>query len=206
MRNLTPEMVAGFSDRYVSPAILIELFFDDETIRFWTGYGILNWGDLQFTGGGNLIGISPVEETQELHAKGLVATLSGIPSDLIAVALLKRVRGRPFRLHLGLVDTKRYVATEGGDGLVELEDGSGYVRLENELVDSPYRLFSGLMDVMEFTDDGKMADIRLSVENALIVGQRSKVRRFTQEEQRKIYPNDMGLEFINQLQDREIVW
>ena len=206
MRNLTLEMAAEFAGPSVKPIMLAELFFDSGTLRLWTGYGQLEWGDREFTGIGTLIGISPIQETQEIQARGIVVTLNGISSTVISLALSERSRGRPFRLYLGSVDTRRYVATESSPGAVKLEDGTGYVLLENQLIDSPYRIFSGLMDTMEFSDSGDKADIRLSVENILITGQRSKVSRYTMEDQRKRFPNDRGLEFINALQDKQVIW
>lgn len=206
MRNLTSDMATEFSSRNTAPALLAELFFDTGTLRLWTGIGDLTVGDDTYTGAGNLIGISSIQETQELQAKGIVCTLNGISASIISLSLNERSRGRAFKMYLAVVDTSQYVSNEAGDGLIELEDGSGYVKLENSLVDSPYRIFSGLMDVMEFTTDGKTATVRLSVENVLIKGQRAKISRYTQEDQRKLYPTDKGLEFINQLQDKEIVW
>lgn len=204
--NLTPAMIAEYSSGHVNPVVMAEMFFDSGTLRLWTGYGTLDWGDNAFFGGGNLIGVSPIEETQELQAKGIVCTLSGIPTNILALSLGERSRGRNFRLYLASATTKRYVATEDGPGRVELEDGSGFILLENQLVDSPYRIFSGLMDTIEITNNGETADVRMSVESILITGQRQKIRRYTNEDQRKRFPNDRGLEFINQLQDKELVW
>lgn len=206
MRNLTPEMVGEIISNNVSPIIMAEMFFQSGTIGMWTGLGTLQWDNRTFFGLGNFIGVSPIEETQDIVAKGIVVTLNGIPSTTISLALNERFRGRPFRLYFGSVSTRRYIATEDTPGAVELEDGSGYVLLENQLVNSPYRIFSGLMDTMEFTDTGETADIRLSVENILIIGQRNKIRRYTKEDQRKQYPLDKGLDLINQLQDKELVW
>lgn len=205
MRNLSPDMIAEYSGPSVSPALLGELYFDSATLRMWTGYGTLTYNGEDFFGGGNFIGVSPIDETQETHAKGIVVSLNGIPSNLIAAALLERSRGRPFKLYLGSVVSKRYVATEDEPGIVKTEDDSN-ILLENQLLDSPYRIFSGLMDVMEFTDNGEEATIRLSVENSLIIGQRPKIGRYTMEDQKKRFPEDTGLDFINQLQDKEIVW
>lgn len=206
MRNLTPEMAAEYASSNVIPALLAEMQFDSSPLFMWSGIGNLEWLGNTYIGGGNLVGISSIEETQDLQAKGIICSLNGIPSNLIATALIEKSRGRPFRLYAASVATTQFVATEDDDGRVELEDGTGYVLLENQFVDNPYRIFSGLMDVMEFTDDGKTAQIRLSVENSLIIGQRTKVQRYTQEEQRKLYPGDKGLDLINQLQDKEVIW
>lgn len=199
-------MIAEYSSGSVNPVLMAEMFFDSGTLRMWTGYGTLTYNGEEYFGGGNFIGISSIEETQDLEAKGIVATLNGIPTSLIAIALGERSRGRQFRLYLASVTTRRYVATESQPGAIELEGGDGYILLENQLVDAPYRIFSGLMDVMEITDNGEDSNIRLSVENALIIGRRAKIRRYTSEDQKKRFPTDKGLDFINQLQDKEIVW
>jgi hypothetical protein len=206
VRNLTPDMAAEFSSEYTSPALMADLFFDSGTVRMWSGLGTLTWGDNTYSGGGNLIGLSPIEETQDLVANGIVVSLSGISSQNLALSLTENTRRRPFRLYLGVVTTRQYIETEDGTGLVELEDGSGYIRLENSLVDSPYRIFSGLMDVIESTNNGQTHTLRLSVENILLVGQRPRLLRYTDIDQKKTYPTDRGLELINQLQDKEVVW
>lgn len=205
MRNLTSDMVAEFTGEATYPALLAEMFFDSGTLGMWTGYGTLNWGEKTFLGGGNLIGISVVQETQDIQAKGLVVSLNGISSSLIALSLLEKCRGRPFRLYLASVSTSNFIALEDDTGLVLAEDG-GRIILENQLIDSPYRLFAGLMDVIEFVDNGQTADIKLNVENALIVGQKPKLERYTSEDQKKRFPTDKGLDMISQLQDKSIVW
>lgn len=206
MRTLTPAIIDEFTSKRVNPVYLAELFFDSGVLRLWSGYGTLEFNGETFFGGGNLIGISQVDETQQLEAKGIVCTLNGIPTNLIALALGERSRGRRFTLYMGAATTKRYIATEDDPGRIELEDGSGYILLENQLINDPFRVFSGLMDVIEITDSGDTSNLRLSVENILITGRRSKIRRYTSEDQKRFYPNDKGLDFINQLQDKEIVW
>lgn len=206
MRNLTADMAAEFAGESTSPALMADLVFDSGTVRMWTGLGVLTWGENQYNGGGNLIGLSPIEETQELVANGIVVSLSGVSSQNLALALTEKTRRRPFRLYLGVVTTRQYIETEPGDGLVELEDGSGFIRIENTLIDSPYRIFSGLMDVVESTNNADSHILRLSVENILLVGQRPKLFRYTDIDQKKNYPTDSGLDKINQLQDKELVW
>lgn len=206
MRNISVDLINEYTAQSVRPAYLAELYFDSGTLRLWTGYGELNWMGNTFFGGGNLIGISPIEETQDIEAKGLVATLNGIPSNIIALTLLERARGRKFKLYLATVSSTSRIATEDEPGAVLVEDGNGYIILENNLITTPYRFFTGLMDVIEMTDNGETAFLRLSIENALIVGRRAKVRRYTKEDQKTYYPNDDGLNFINQLQDKELVW
>lgn len=204
MRNITPDMAAAFSAPTVEPALLCELYFDSGTVRLWSGIGTLTWGENDFLGGGNLVGISPIQENQSLEAKGMVATLTGVPSNLVATVLLENQRGRPFRLYLAVVSSRGVVLVEDGDTVLT-EDG-GSVLTENELLDSPYRIFNGLMDTMEIIDTGDTSTISVNVESIMIIGQRAKLRRYTPEDQKKLYPDDLGLDQIPSLQDKEIVW
>lgn len=206
MRNISASLAAELAQSSTTPALLAELYFDSGTLRMWTGYGNLRWNGEDFTGGGNFIGISAIEETQETIAKGLVCSLNGVPSNILALALLEKTRNRPFRLYLGMVNTSGRILLEDGSGYIELEDGSGYLALENAIYDTPYRIFSGLMDVIEITDNGTDCTLRLSVESILITGQRSKTSRYTNADQVKLYSTDKGLNLINQLQDKELVW
>lgn len=204
MRDITPDMENAFSSALVQPAYLAELYFDSDTLRIWSGVGTLSWNGKDFIGGGNLVAISDIEENQGLEARGIVATLGGVPSNLVGTALAENARGRPFRLYLAVVDSRGKVLVEDGDNVLT-EDG-GLVLVENELLDNPYRIFSGLMDTMDIVDTGELSTISVTVESIMIVGQRNKVSRYTNEEQKKRFPSDRGLEFINQLQDKEIVW
>lgn len=204
MRDISPEMEAALHAPNVQPVLMAELYFDSATVRLWSGIGTLTWNGNDFTGGGNLISISEIQESQGLEAKGMTCTLTGIPSNIIGTVLLENQRGRPFRLYLGVVSINNNVLLEDGD-YVLTEDG-GNVLLENTLVDSPYRIFSGLMDTMEIVDTGETSLVNLNVESIMIVGQRNKVRRYTSEDQKKYYPNDKGLDFIASLQDKEVVW
>lgn len=204
MRNVTADMAAEFSAANVRPAILAELYFDSGTIRLWSGFGTLTWNNNQYIGGGNLVAISEIEENQGLEATGLVATLSGVPSNLVATTLLENQRGRPFRLYLAALAESFSLLLEGSDFILT-EDGSE-ILLESVFVDEPYRIFNGLMDTMEIVDTGETSTISVNVESIMITGQRSKIRRYTPEDQKKLFPNDSGLDFIPNLQDKEIVW
>lgn len=213
MRDLTAEMAAELASIGMLPCLIARLGFDSGTLYMWNGYGTLTWQGNDYIGGGNLVGVSTNEETQDLEAKGIILTLSGIPSNLISLALTERSRGRPFKMWLGAIDSSTQsgsLAQENGD-LITQESGDdimldGGAVIPNTLIGSPYQCFSGWMDVMEVSDDGNLAVIRLSVESAMLTGQRAKVSRYTAEDQKKRFSNDKGLDFINQLIDKEVVW
>jgi hypothetical protein len=71
---------------------------------------------------------------------------------------------------------------------------------------SGYKVFSGRMDVMTITEDGESCSIQLTAENKLIDLERPRVRRWTSEDQKSIHSGDLGFDFVNSLQEAEIVW
>ena len=59
---------------------------------------------------------------------------------------------------------------------------------------------------MSIDDGGQTCTISVSAESRLIDLDRTRERRYTSEDQKIDFPNDKGLEFIADLQDKEIIW
>ena len=70
----------------------------------------------------------------------------------------------------------------------------------------PYIIFDGFMDVMRVNDSGGTANIVLNCESQLISLERPNTRRYTPEDQKIDFPNDLGLDYVAGLQDDEIIW
>ena len=68
------------------------------------------------------------------------------------------------------------------------------------------------MDVMSINDDGQEASIIMSAENRLVDFRRPREVRYTHEEQQNLYPpgpgtpGDLGLEFVNAIQEKQVYW
>jgi len=73
------------------------------------------------------------------------------------------------------------------------------------IITSPVLQFSGLIDQMAITI-GQTATITLSAEHKLVRWERPNVRRYTDADQQKLYPGDLGLQFISQVVEKEILW
>ena len=59
---------------------------------------------------------------------------------------------------------------------------------------------------MNISEDPEASTIELSVENKLVDLERPRVRRFTSAYQKSVYPNDLGLDFVEDLQDKDVSW
>ena len=176
-RDLTTTTLDAIDDSVVYPFFAVELLFDNDAIRMWTGQGTLDIGGNDYIGVGNLLDISAIEETAELAVRGATITLSGVPSDLLSLALSEPYQGRVCNIYFGVV---------------------------GELAAN--QIFSGYMDQMNISDGGETSTIELMIENRLIDLERARVARFTSGYQKSLYPDDLGLDFIEDLQDKDIVW
>jgi hypothetical protein len=204
MRDIDTELATLLAAPSARLAILVQFDFDSQTIGMWTGYGTLIFNEVEFLGGGELLEVSQVSETEDLQASGVVIRLTGIDQSLRTIALTERITGRRMQIFLAVLDVNAALAQEDDAGAILQEDGSR-ILLESH-VQLTYRLFTGLMDSIEWLAGSDGAVINLSVENVLTLLRRSKERRYTDADQKSVYPDDRGLEFIAQLQDKEIVW
>jgi len=184
-RDLTSATITNISEATVYPFFAIELNFDSEILRLWTGQGTLTLPDTtQWIGTGTLLDISAIEETAEMAVRGATLILSGIPSEILSLALSEPYQGRVCNIYFGTFT--------GGD-----------------LTTAPSnfdQIFSGYMDQMNIQDGPETATIELKVENKLVDLERARVARFTSGYQKSIYPSDKGLDFVESLQDRELFW
>src|SRR5690348_17133335 len=118
-RDLTATMAAAVQAAVVRPAIFYEGEFysagspSAQFLRLWTGMGDLVWNGYTWTGGGNLLAISPIEESTRIEALGFSVTLSGMPSALISLALQSIRQGKPGKLWLGLLAPVAYLSLPG---------------------------------------------------------------------------------------------
>jgi hypothetical protein len=209
-RDVTTTVSNALDDSVVYPFFAVEMLFDgDNALRIWTGQGTLSFGGFDWTGAGTLLDVSAIEETSEIAARGATITLSGLPSEVISLALQQPYQGRICNIYFGMFST----AASGGSLILEsgdyilLEDGDK-ILIESELVDNTdlTKIFSGFMDEMNIEESSDTSQIELKVENKLIDLERQRVRRYTSAYQKSIYPGDKGFDFVESLQDKNLVW
>ena len=170
---------SGFSDASLTAFVAVELAFDSGTTRLWNGYGDLTVASNTYTGSGDLMSISAIEENSEISAKGLNLVLSGIPSSLLSLALTENYQNRNCKVYVGTISSGTVAA---------------------------YEAFSGRMDVRTLKESGDTCTIALTAESRLIDLERPRVRRYTAEDQKLIDSDDTGLDFINSLQEATFEW
>ena len=181
-RSLTSSMQTAVTADLVRPIILVECAFDSGDLNLWNGLGTLTVSSTDYVGAGTLLAIGEIAESSELQANGITVTLSGITDPLLAKARDEDYQGRELTVKLGAMDSS------------------------NGVISSPVTVFSGFMDTMTINDSSETATIQIAVENRLIEFERTRIRRYTAEDQKIDYPNDKGLEFVAEMAEKEIVW
>jgi len=181
-RSLTSSMQTAVTADLVRPIILVECAFDSGALNLWNGIGTLTVSSTDYVGAGTLLAIGEIAESSELQANGITVTLSGITDPLLAKARDEDYQGRELTVKLGAMDSS------------------------NGVISSPVTVFSGFMDTMVINDSSETATIQIAVENRLIEFERTRVRRYTAEDQKIDYPTDKGLEFVAEMAEKEIVW
>ena len=203
-RDLSSNTIENISQDVVYPFFATELRFDgDNVLRLWTGQGTLVLEDgTNWIGTGNLLDISAIEETSELAVKGATLTLSGVPSEVLSLALSEPYPGRVGNIYFGTF-IQGSILQESASYIL-LQNGSR-INLENQSTNLS-ELFSGYMDQMNIEESGDTSTIELLVENKLVDLERARVARFTSGYQKSIYAGDLGLDFVEDLQDKQIPW
>lgn len=180
-RDLSAEQRMAAGAPVVHLALLVDLDFDDEPMRMWTGVGDLRVGNAVYTGAGTLLGIGEVEEAAEVRAAVTTLSLSGLPGEIIDAALAVDWQGRDATISLALLTA---------DGV---------------LLGDPIAVLVGRMDTLSWSE-GETATVSMTVENRLVDLDRARVRRYTDSDQQAEYAGDLGFEYVAGLVEKEITW
>ena len=179
LSNAMKEMAVA---KVVRPIFLVRMVFDSSQLNIWSGVGDISFDSVTYTGLGDLLSISDIKETSDISATGINVSLSGVKTSLIALAKDQDYQGRELTVRLGAFN----------------ETGS--------LIADPVIIFSGFMDTMTIAEAGTYSTISIAVENKLVAFERSKVRRYTAEDQKIDHPTDKGFEFVTSIVQKEIFW
>ena len=185
-RNITTAFKNAITSKVVRPIMAVELDFSDGVLRMWNGYGNLTMtadgSSKTFTGQGDLLSLTSIDESSTLSMSGITLTFAGIKSSLISTALSAGYTNRNGAVYLGLFDASQNVIAD------------------------VYTIFKGKMDVLNIQEGPLTSVITLKLESRLVTFEKASNRMYTLEDQQVDFANDVGFEFIPDLQDKEIIW
>lgn len=172
--------LAAMKAAHVPYVCFVQLDFTAPMRLCTAGYD-MTWDGSTWLGVGLVGSIDPIQEQATLEAIGVNMSISGVPSELIAITLVEQYQGKACQIW------------------------AAPLREDLQLVNQPIRVFSGRLDTMD-TDVGDTATITVSAESRMVAWDKAKVRRYNNEDQQSRYPGDRGFEFVAQMVEKELLW
>ncbi|ACB76712.1 hypothetical protein [Opitutus terrae] len=185
MRALTPEFRAAAKAGLVRVGVMAEIDYPGAPFRAWTGPTQLVWDAKEWSGVGNLGGISAVQESSSPEAPAMTLEISGISSASIALALDETSQRRRATVWLSIFE------------LV----GEAW-----QVVPDPWRLRRGWTDVHKLMISGKTATIQVTVESIFVRLKTARTMRYSDADQQRLFPGDTGFRYANTIGERPIYW
>lgn len=182
MRSATATIQTLLASENAPLLVLLQMDFSSGTIRVCNAGYTFAYGGHDWLGLGRVGKISTISEGQELQMYGCTLEVSGVSPEYIAEAL----------------DPTDYQGKMATIWLAPLDN-------DYQILSDPLITFQGRMDVMNIAL-GEKAIIQMSVESKLIDWERPRVRRYNHEDQISEWPLDMGLQYIPQMVEKELVW
>lgn len=180
MRTVTTSAQAAMSSGRVALAVLVEIGTTPPVRLNSSAFGI-DYGGSTFSGAGSLGAVDPIEEASA-SANSLRFTLSGLPSENLALALQEDVRGKAVKAILAVLDADSYT-----------------------LLDTPIA-YAGKVDRMTINFESSTATIGVNVIHKGVDFRRMKPLRYTEGDQRLISSNDTSLRYIQAQSQVQDVW
>lgn len=180
-RGMTTAAINAVLAEAAYRTVAAELVFDSAPVRIVGAPYSITIDGHEFLGVGLLGKIGVAEEGADLQAYSMTLELSGIPRDAIAAALTEPYQGRP--------------ATVWDVPMDE----------DFQPVADPVIIFRGRMDMMT-VDIGAMANVSMTLLNRLADWDRPRMLRYSDVEQQRLHPGDLGLQYAAAMENKEIVW
>ena len=174
-RTVPADILTALTQPEVQPFYAVEIDLDSAPLRLWTGYGERTIDGDTYTGGGDLVNISGLEEVADLSAKNITLSISGMPPEVVSLALQEPYQRRKVRVLWGVRDVDDFV-----------------------------EVFSGSLNQMVIEDGAESGTISVTVDSKLVELERASNRRYTSLSHKTRYPNDTFFDFVAQIQDKGV--
>lgn len=180
-----PETIqASLNGATIRASLLVFFDFKTAPMRVWQGFGDLSAGGFTWKGIGDLGSVSGLESALGGTAPTTTFTLSGVKPETIATGLAAKdeVKGRRVTVFIQFFDA----------------DWQTY--------DSPYALYSGLMDQMRIIRRASERVVEVTAESLFARRAMPPWGYLTDRDQNKRHPGDRGLEQVPAMANKSVYW
>jgi len=180
-RSITAGMITASVAEHLRAVLLAKLEYSSGNVNAHTGAGSLTFNGDTYTGVGTLGKVSSVEETAELQSNKLGLSIAATENAQVSRALGEHYQGRAATLFLGLLNASY------------------------QLISDPITLFKGRMDNQVITL-GRTPGIEVTIESIMADWERPGIRRYNAADHKIYFPQDKGLDYVEQAVEKEIYW
>lgn len=184
-RSIGSTFLAQLNSSQLRPFYAIKMNFTSGTVLLNSTYNNLIIDGDTYLASGHILSISPISEVSDTRAVGISISLNSTDTSLLSAGLTEDANGMIVEVYFGVLTT-----TSNADAVV----------------DTPYKIFEGFIDSMVLNEGAELSTLKFSIENKLIALERPIDRRFTDQDQQELFPNDKGCEFVTSLQDKSVAW
>lgn len=176
-RPLSDAVIAALDNDVKRLALFMHGEFRSADVFFWTGIGNKSWAGHTWVGKGGLIDVSVVPESTEVMAAQVVLTVSGITPATIATVL-----------------------QEGGHDLTG-DLWLAFLDASDAVIADPILLDRGLLDQCQIIEKVDGPVVQLIYQNRLADLERPRLLNYTDADQQRLHPGDLGFEFVASVQE-----
>lgn len=180
-RAIHPATLAAMSQPHWQGFVFARVDFDEGTLAINTSHRDRVFGGVTYQATGELGNISPLDEEGQFTPSRHVITISGIDDGTLGKAATINYLNKKAVTHVAVID----------------DDG--------EIIGEPFIWFEGLTDTIDISF-GQDSRIQIHIRDRLADWARNRISRYTDAEQKRLFPDDKALEYINQVPTREVVW
>ena len=183
MKLLGPTVIAALARPGLQIAQLVSMHFASGVVGLNSTNRDLVFEGITFRGAAGLGEIAPIEDSVGSEVKGLQLTMSGLSSELLALALADAtvVQGVTLVIRLAFIE----------------EDGS--------IIDAPVD-WIGYLDTMPIEANGETCTITVTAESSAVDLLRGNAMTTSNADQQALYPGDRALEYIVSQSGVPVVW
>lgn len=181
MRSLAGAAATQLGGAVAGPVVLFVEMMLTLPLRLNSSAVSINWNGSDWIGAGALGGVDDVSE-QAGEMRALRFTLSGVPSDLLTVALAEPIRNKDCTVYVCVLDANTHA-----------------------VLDVP-SVWTGKLDQMPIRHGSETCVISVTAEHAGATYGRPKPLRYTDADQQRLYPGDTSLRFVVDQSQKQDAW
>lgn len=181
MKSLSGPTVTALSGAVLSMAQLVYMDFPGFPVAMTSANFPIIFGGITYLGAAGIGSIGAIDDSPG-EIKGLQFTMSGVPTEYLALALddAAIVQGAPVTIRLAILS--------GPD-----------------VLDAPID-WAGRLDTMSIEEDGDTCSITVTAESTAVDLLRGSALTYSNVDQQALYPGDRAFEYVNSQYGQRIVW